>query len=115
MTKKKTRRTDVKIITKEAKILKYMRETKKLSMRQAAKLAKVSDAQINHAENGRKDLRPDFIQRVISAYGYTYRDFLLYIEGKNEFKENILSECITILKRLDKHRLKTVKQILETF
>jgi len=48
-------------MTKEALILKYMRESKKLSMRKAAKVVGISNAQVNHAENGRKDLHPDFI------------------------------------------------------
>lgn len=109
------RRSDTKKMTKEALILKYMRESKKLSMRRAAKTVGISDAQINHAENGRKDLHPDFILKVVQAYGYSYKDFLDFQSEKREAPEHLLSECIELMKRLKPEKLKTVKVILGSF
>jgi hypothetical protein len=43
-TKLKKRRSDSKVMTKEASALKIMRETRKLSMRRAATLIGVSDS-----------------------------------------------------------------------
>ncbi|RLA61791.1 MAG: hypothetical protein DRQ88_00100 [Epsilonproteobacteria bacterium] len=117
MTQKRkwTRRSDTKKMTKEALILKYMRESKKLSMRKVAKIIGISDAQINHAENGRKDLHPDFILKVIQAYGYSYKDFLDFLTEKKEAPEHTLSECIVVLKRFSPEKLKTLKTILQSF
>ena len=116
MTKKvKKRRSDQKRMTKEATTLKYMRESKNLSIRKAAKLSGFSDTKINHSENGRRDLAPDFILPVVTSYGYCYQDFLEFLEGKKEFPEHLLSECIGIIKRLDKSKLRSVKTILESF
>lgn len=114
-TKSKTRRSDTKKVTKEALILKYMRESRHLSMRKAAKIIGVSEAQINHSENGRMDLKPDYILKVISGLGYSYQDFLNFLNGKREAPEHVLSECIEILKRLSEKKLKTVRTILESF
>ncbi|SRR3989339_21850 len=111
----KKRRTATKKMTKEALVLRYLRESRCLSMRKAAKVTGVSDAQINHAENGRKDLRPDFILKLVVAYGYTYQDFLDFLNNKKEAPEHLLSECISILKRLKSDKLKSVKTILESF
>ena len=112
---KKKRRSDVKKMSKEALILRYMRESRHLSMRQAARLIKISEAQINHAENGRKDLRPDFILKLIQFYGYTYKDFLDFLQDKKEAPEHTLSECIEILKRLAPDKLRSIKTILQSF
>jgi transcriptional regulator with XRE-family HTH domain len=115
MTKKlKKRRSDFKKMTKEAMTLKFMRESQNLSMRKAAKLIGISEATINHSENGRRDLKADFILFVVTAYGYSYQDFLDLLEGKKEIPEHLLSECIAIIKRLDKSKLRSVKAILES-
>lgn len=104
-TKQKKRRSNEKRMTKEARVLKYMREGRKLSMRRAAKVIGTSEAQINHAENGRKDLRPDFIMKVVSGYGYSYQDFLDLLSDKKEAPEQTLNECIAILKRLNSEKI----------
>lgn len=108
------RRSDVKRITKEALVLKYMRESRKLSMRKAAVKLKISEPQINHAENGRKDLNPEFIMQMCTGYGYSYKDFLDFVSNKKEAPEALLSECIATLKRLKFEKLKTVKTILDS-
>jgi transcriptional regulator with XRE-family HTH domain len=115
MKKKKTRRSDTKIMTKEARILKVMRESRKLSMRRAGGLLGASDALISHAENGRLDLTPQLIMRIISIYGYSYDDFLKFKMGDIELPEAVRTECIEIIKRLSFEKLKTVKTILQSF
>ncbi len=111
----KKRRSNFKKVTREAMILKFMRESRHLSMRKASKVIGVSEAQINHAENGRKDLNPEFILKVVTHLGYSYQDFLDFLENKKEVPEHTLSECIEILRRLPFEKLKTVKTILESF
>lgn len=68
--KKKNRRSDHKIITKEGKVLKFLRVSRKLSMRSAGRIIGTSDALINHSENGRIDLTPSLIMKLLNAYGY---------------------------------------------
>lgn len=113
--KQKKRRTAVKKMTKEAHVLKFMRESRGLSMRKAAKMIGVSDAQISHAENGRRDLTPDFILTVVTGYGYSYQDFLGFLSGTKEVPEHLRSECIEIIRRLSLDKLRSVKAILESF
>jgi len=113
--KKKNRRSDIKTVTREGQTLKYLRESRRLSMRKAGRIIGVSEATVNHLENGRMDITGDFIQRFLNAYGYTADEFNLYVEGKLEIPESNLAECLAIIKRLDPAKLKTVKAILQSF
>jgi hypothetical protein len=61
------------------------------------------------------DLRPDFIVKVVTSYGYTYKEFLDFLNDKKDVPEHTLSECIEMLKRLSPEKLRTVKTILESF
>lgn len=114
-TKTKKRRSDSKVMTKEASVLKIMRESRKLSMRRAALLIGVSDTFINHAENGRLDLTPSIILKLISSYGYSYDEFIKFQDIKEEMPEALRYDCIEIIKRLSLDKLKTVKTILQSF
>lgn len=113
--KKKNRRCNYKRMTKEAIVLRYFRESRRLSMRRAGSLLGLSEATINHAENGRKDLSPDFILKLVHAYGFTYQDFIDHVTGKKEVPESILASCVAILKKLPMEKLRSVKIVLESF
>lgn len=113
--KKKNRRSDFKVMTKEAKVLKFLRESRRLSMRKAGHILGTSDAFVNHSEHGRIDLTPSIIVRFLNAYGYEYEYFLKIVRGEIEMPEKALEECIHILKRIAPEKLKTIKTILESF
>lgn len=115
ITKKKKRRSDTKIVTKEGRLLKFLRESRNLSMRQAGRLIGKSDAIINHAENGRLDLTPQLIFKLLEVYGYTSDQYHKMLNSEYSVPEHTLSECIEILKRLEPTKLKTIKNILESF
>lgn len=113
--KQKNRRSDHKIITKEGKVLKYLRESRKLSMRRAGQTIGASDALINHSENGRIDLTPTLIMKLLNAYGYKWEYFQKLVKGEIELPENDFDDCVQILKRLKPEKLKVVKNILLSF
>lgn len=113
--KKKTRRSDLKIMTKEAGVLKFLRESKKLSLRKAALIVGLSEAKLNHCENGRCDLNPTLILKILNGYEFKYEDFMKLVTGERPMPANDFADCIEILKRLDKEKIRTVKTILESF
>lgn len=113
--KKKYRRSDDKIVTKEGKVLKYLRESRKLSVRKVGTIINRSDTWVSHAENGRMDLDPKKILKLLNVHGYNYDEFIGLVNNKKPLPENLYGECLEILKRLDKSKLKTVKSILESF
>ena len=82
--KKKKRRCNQKVMTKEAMTLKFLRESRNLSMRQVGKSIGVSDSTISHLENGRADIRAELVIRLLNLYGYTYEEYLAMCAGKIE-------------------------------
>ena len=102
-------------MTREASILKCLRESRNISMRKASDIIGVSSSYVNHAENGRLDLNTSIIIKFLKAYSYSLEDFQSMINGDFKIPEHTLSECIAILKRLDPVKLKTVKTILDSF
>lgn len=112
---RKYRRSDDKVITKEAGVLKYLRETRKLSLRKVGLILGKSGTWVSHVEHGRIDLDPKKTLSLLNIYGYKYDYFLDLISGNRTMPSNTYAECIEILKRLDKEKLKTVKTILESF
>ena len=113
--KRKYRRSDDKVITKEAGVLKYLRETRRISLRKVGLILGKSGTWVSHVEHGRIDLDPNKILRLLNVYGYKYEYFLELVSGGRAMPSNTYAECVEILKRLDKEKLKTVKAILESF
>ena len=113
--RKKKRRSDHKVMTKEASLLKFMRESRHLSMRRVAPILGLSEATVNHSENGRRDLDLKLIKRFLKVYGYSLDEFNKMLEGKIEVPEHLRSECIDIINKIDDSKLKTVKAFLNTF
>jgi len=112
--KKKNRRSDKKIMTKEASLLKYMRESRHLSMRRVAPIIGCSEATVNHSENGRRDIDEKLIKSFLKVYGYSYEEFKQMLEGEIEVPEHLRSECVDIINRLASSKLKMVKAFLVT-
>ena len=109
------KRSYEKIITKEVKVLKFMRESRGLSMRRAALFIGVSSSCINLIENGRMDLPKCLISRILKAYKYTEEDFQMYINDQIDMPINKLSECIHIIKKLNEKQLNAILVILQSY
>jgi len=109
------RRSDTKITTKEGQVLKFLRTSRRLSMRKAGRLIGLSDTFVSHCEHGRIDLNPGIIAKFLRAYGCDYGHFLKLVQGNIEIPVSIIDECIGLLKRMDEDKLKTVRTILQSF
>jgi hypothetical protein len=107
------KRSHFKVLTGEAKALRFMRMSRGLSMRKAATLIEKSEAYVNHCENGRIDLKTPIIIRFIKAYGYDYEYFHQICTGEIPIPENDFDVCIEILKRLGPEKLKIATTILK--
>jgi transcriptional regulator with XRE-family HTH domain len=83
-------------------------------MRRVAPIMGVSEATVNHSENGRRDLDDKLIRRFLKVYGYSWEDFQQMLQGEIEVPEHIRSECLDIINRLAERKLKMVKAFLVT-
>ena len=97
---------------KEALILKFMRESRNLSMRRAGNLFGVSDSAVSHLENRRANLHPEIVMKLLHFYCYSYEQFIYMSSGKTEVPQSLRLECVEIIKRLDADKLKTVRTSL---
>ena len=68
-------RSSKKLITKEARILRSMRERSRISMRDAAAISGLNPATINHIENGRQNILRRHLEMLLPAYGKTLELF----------------------------------------
>jgi plasmid maintenance system antidote protein VapI len=84
-------------------------------MRNAGRLLGKSEAIINHAENGRLDLTPGLILKLLEIYGYSFEEYPKMLSFEFSVPQHTLYECIGILKRPDPSKLKTIKNILDSF
>ena len=111
----KTKRTSHSNPTLEGKILRFMRKSKSISMRQAGSLIGLSDTFINHIEHGRLDLTESRINKVIAAYGYSISEFDEYRNGKPIPTICIKEECRGLLEQIDETKLRAVHAVLTSF
>ncbi len=100
-TKKRKRRSDSKVITKEAQVLRFMRKSKNLSMRSAALIINKSNTLISHTEHGRLDLHSKLIERLVTAYGYTMDDFNLFMVSDETLFVDYKEDLINFIHKMD--------------
>jgi len=68
------KRTAIIRITLEARILRFMRTSRGMSMRKAGDLCGISDSAINHYEQGRMELSPQRIKQLVTTYSYSMKE-----------------------------------------
>ena len=105
-------RTGQTIMTPASRILKYMRVTKRISMREAGRLCNLSDSTINHYEKGRIDIPDRRLKQLVKTYGYTMEDYESLADGRALPVLNLKTECIGLLELIDEKKLKTVHAVL---
>ena len=107
-------RSQQKRITKEAMVLRYMRQSRNLSLNQAGQLVGISGSAISHIEQGRMDVSRARIQTLLQAYQFTAEEYLEFFDG-SPVPMSLRDECIGILKQLDESKLQAVHAVLVNF
>ena len=111
----KPKRSNLRIITPTSKILRYMRMSRKVSMRAAGARLGISDSSIAHYETGRMDVFPERICQLVESYGYTMQDFEEVKNGRPMPVLSIKDECYQLIDRLDESKLRAVHAMLSSF
>ena len=110
----KLKRSQQKKITKEAIVVRYMRQARKLSLNAAGRLVGITGSAIAHIEQGRMDISRARLQTLLKAYRFTSDEYLEFFDGR-PVPISLREECIGILKELDDSRLQTVHSVLINF
>ena len=109
------KRSQQRIVTRTSKILRYMRVSKHISMREAAHRCDLSVSAINHYEHGRMDISERRLRQLAKAYGYTAQELQGLIDGQELPVLDLKRECLGLLELIDEKKLKTVHAVLTGF
>jgi transcriptional regulator with XRE-family HTH domain len=111
----KIKRSAEKRITKEMRVVRFMRMSRGISMRKAGAMLGLSDSLISHIEQGRQDLPKDRAAAMVQAYRYTWQDFQTFIATDEIPYTDPKDACIQLLDRIPLPKLATVLSILKGF
>ena len=112
---KKYRRSQIKRITREAVVLRWMRRSRRISMRAAGALIGVTSSAISHYEQGRMNLPKARIPELLQRYGYTPAEYEEFVMGKSLPVLNLRDECEQIISRVESGKPKTLHAVLLSF
>lgn len=110
-----SKRSKIKIITREVRIIRAIREKKKLTVQKAAELIGTNKSTLTSLENGRIDLTAVWIIKILKGYGITELAFKQMIEAKDMIKEEIVLEIDEMLMKLSYDRILAIRQMLISF
>ena len=108
------RRFYKKVITKQVRVLRLLRQLKSLSQYKASSICGYDKSAIGHIENGRLRLPKARIDHIVKSYGFTMEDFDYHMKSEVLVTE-IQDECISIIKGLGEKNLKAVYPLLLNF
>lgn len=110
----KTYRKYAKEIQKSHRVLKILRHQAQLSQKKAGEKCGFKRSFFDHIENGRVELPREKIAHVVKSLGFTLHDFDSLMSQKI-IRDELLVECIKLLKKIDDEKLTAVKALLENF
>ena len=109
-----SKRSQQKRVTKANKALRYMRQTRGLSLNQAGRRYGVTGSAVAHLEHGRMDLPPARVETMVKAYGFTMDEFNTLVR-RDEVPLNKRDECLAIIRHLDEGKVSAVYGLLVNF
>lgn len=108
----KRKRSQERKITIQSKTIRYMRISRRVSQREAARQCGISEPAIGHYENGRMDVSTERLEQFLRVYTYTRQEYEEYIAGKPIPVLSIRDECISLLGKIDETKLRAVHAVL---
>jgi transcriptional regulator with XRE-family HTH domain len=107
-----SKRSAERRITPASRTLRFLREQKKLSFRQASEKSGLNVAIINHLENGRLATHQRHLDRLLPCYGVTQHAYEMFVRGSVALPEDVRRECMEAIKALPISQLGSVLAIL---
>lgn len=108
------RRSYRRIITKEVRVLRILRQMKNLSQDQASSVCGYSRPSIGHIENGRIELDENRISHIVLSYGHEMSEFYRLMK-EEVFRDEIIDFCYHKMMHLSEEKLKLIQSVLEKF
>lgn len=109
------KRSNQKIITLKARVLRHLRLSRKISQREVGRRCGVSEAAVGHYENGRMDVSESRLKQFLELYKYDREEFDEYLNGEKAAIIGVKGECIRLIEELDDHQLNAIHVVLREF
>jgi transcriptional regulator with XRE-family HTH domain len=109
-----SKRSNEKRITRGARVLRFLREQAKLSLRNAASKAGLSASLVAHLEQGRTGIFTHHIEKLVSVYGCTLQTYQMFESGKVALPQDMRLECLEIVRAMSLEQLRTAHPVLES-
>lgn len=110
---RKERRSCFRIITKEVRVLRILRERRGLTQNQASVRCGYTYAILGQIENGRINIPHDRIKHIVKSLGYRMDDYEKLMQSEI-LRDEIISECNELMSKLDDPKLASVRTILKS-
>lgn len=107
------RRSYQRVITKEVRVLRILRQMKNLSQDQASSVCGYARPSIGHIENGRITLDQNRIVHIVESYGHPMSEFDRLMR-EEIIRDEILDEAFDKIRCLPEDKLKIVSSLLKT-
>lgn len=107
------RRSYRRIITKEVRVLKILRQMKNFTQDQASAVCGYSRPTIGHIENGRIELHPERIRHIVSSYGHSMDEFHRPMQ-EEILRDEIVQRCMEKIFLLTEDKLKLVNALIQS-
>ena len=108
---RKPRRSCFRIVTKETRILRILRERRGLTQKQASLRCGYTYAILGQIENGRINLPPDRIEHIVKSLGYRMEEYERLMKAEI-LRDELIAECNEQMSKLDDQKLASVRTII---
>jgi transcriptional regulator with XRE-family HTH domain len=109
---RKPRRNHYKIVTKEVRVIRILRQKKGISQTQASRLCGLVPGGFGHIEVGRIELTPARIDHILSCLGYCFADFSRLMEA-DLLRDEVIVEANLCLTQLSDDGLNAALSIIK--
>lgn len=109
-----SKRSNEKRITRATKVIRFLREQARVSLRDAESLTQLSMSVISQIEHGRISVRDHHLEQLLPAYRCTRETYEMFLNGRAELPENLKFECIEIVKAMSPEQIRTAYPVLSS-
>lgn len=103
-------RNKVVLLTKEAKILKQIREKHGISLRKLSAKMEISFMRVHQMESGRDNIPDSYVSKFLKAIGLTYLDWEKELNPEKDC--SLREQCHVLIDNLPIHQLNNVTDFL---
>lgn len=107
------RRSYRKVITKEVRVIKILRQMKNLTQDQASAICGYSRPSIGHIENGRIELDNSRVRHIIFSYDHDMSEFDRLMT-EEVLRDEVMTEALHKMMSLPEDKLKLVSSLIQS-